>query len=42
MSLITQRPTLTLNGAKLIAQGCYQFAQENNWNVVIAVVDDGL
>ncbi len=38
---MTTKPVLTLNDAKCIAAASEACAQNNNWRVVIAVVDDG-
>lgn len=38
---LTDRKALTLEGAKKIAAAAEAEAKKNNWNVVIAIVDDG-
>ena len=37
--LIIEKPALTLDGAKLIASHATAKAHEENWNVIIAIVD---
>ncbi|HEV8259574.1 MAG TPA: heme-binding protein, partial [Burkholderiales bacterium] len=38
---LADKKVLTLEAAKKIAAGAETEARKNNWNVVIAVVDDG-
>ena len=38
---LTDKKVLTLDGAKKVAAAAEAEAKKNNWNVVIAVVDDG-
>ena len=37
--LVASKPILTLEGAKVIAQGAFEKAQAQNWNVIIAISD---
>jgi glc operon protein GlcG len=39
--MMSRKPVLTLDDAKLIAAAAHAEAQSNGWRVVIAVVDDG-
>src|SRR5258708_38584704 len=38
---LADKKVVTLDGAKKVADGAEAEARKNNWNVVIAVVDDG-
>ena len=38
---LSTKPIMTLDVAKELAAAAAKFAQEKNWNVVIAIVDDG-
>lgn len=38
---LASKPVLTLEVSKAVAKAAAEYANKNNWNVVIAIIDDG-